>query len=83
MTRFDSTNSTELPSTIAQARVGAFRRRFTFLSLRLHEHDPLRRAVVGIPRFTFTSRTMTTSLMTANRAESLVTQVPYEGFALV
>jgi hypothetical protein len=39
VTRFDSTKSAELPSTIAEARVEAFRRRVAFLSLRLHERD--------------------------------------------
>jgi hypothetical protein len=73
---FDSTKSTELPSTIAEARVEAFRRRFTFLSMRLHERDPLRIVVAGIPRFTFTSRAMATSLIKTNRVKSLVNQVP-------
>jgi hypothetical protein len=49
----------------------------------LHERDPLRRVVVGIPRFTFTSRAMATSLIMPNRVKSLVNQVPYEDFALV
>jgi hypothetical protein len=83
VTRFDSTKSTELPSTNAEARVEAFRRKVTFLSLRLHEHDPLRIGVAGIPHFTFTSRAMATSLITTNRVKSLVNQVPYEDFALV
>jgi hypothetical protein len=83
VTRFDSTKSTELPSTIAEARVEAFRPRVTFLSLRLHKRDPLRIVVAGIPRFTFTSRAMATSLITTNRVKSLVNQVPCEDFPSV
>jgi hypothetical protein len=49
----------------------------------LHERDPLRRVAVGIPRSTFTSRAMATSLITPNRVKSLVNQAPYEDFALV
>jgi hypothetical protein len=51
--------------------------------LKLHERDPLRFVVAGIPRFTFTSRAMATSLITPNRVKSLVNQVPYEDFGLV
>ena len=68
---------------IAEARVEAFRRRYTFLSVGLHERDPLRCVVAGIPRFTFTSHAMATSLITPNRVKILVDQVPYEDFALV
>ena len=83
MTIFDSAKSTELSSTIPGARVDAFRRRFTFLSPGFHERDPLRIVVAGIPRFTFTSRAMATSLIKTNRDETLVNRVPYEDFALV
>jgi hypothetical protein len=68
---------------IAEARVEAFRRRVTFLSVGLHERDPLRCVVASTPRFTFTSRAMATSLIMPNRVKSLVNQVPYEDFALV
>ena len=72
-----------LRSLIAEARVEAFRRRSTFLSVGLHERDPLRFVVAGIPRFSFTSRAMATSLITPDRVKSLVDQVSYEDFALV
>ena len=68
---------------ISEARVLAYRHRFTFLSIGLHELDPLRRVVHGIPRFTFTSRSMATSAITPDRVKSLVDQIPYEDFALV
>jgi len=68
---------------IAEARALAYRRRFTFLSVGLHERDPMRFVVEGIPRFTFTSRSMATSAITAYRVKSLVDQIPYEDYALV
>lgn len=68
---------------IAQARALAYRHRFTFLSVGLHERDPRRFVVEGIPRFTFTSRSMATSAITPDRVKSLVNQVPYEDYALV
>ncbi len=68
---------------IAEARALAYRHRFTFLSLGLHERDPLRFVVEGIPRFTFTSRSMATSAITPDRVKSLVDQIPYEDYALV
>jgi hypothetical protein len=68
---------------IAEARVEAFRHRFTFLSVGLHERDPLRFAIAGTPRLTFTSRAMAASFFTPDRVEGLVDAVPYEDFALV
>jgi ribosomal protein S18 acetylase RimI-like enzyme len=68
---------------IAEARALAHRHRFTFLSVGLHERDPLRFVVEGIPRFTFTSRSMATSAITPDRVKSLVDQIPYEDYALV
>jgi hypothetical protein len=79
--RFDSTKSAELPSTIAGAGRGGPTEIHLFVP-GLHERDPLRCVVVGIPRFTFTSRAVATSLITPNRVKSLVNQVPYEDFAL-
>jgi GNAT superfamily N-acetyltransferase len=72
-----------LKSLLSEARAIAFKRRATFLSVGLHERDPYRAALAGIPRFTFTSRAMATSLITHRRVESLVDQIPYEDFALV
>ena len=45
-----------LEALLALARTQAFRHRFTFLMLGLHERDPLRSLVRGIPRFTFSSQ---------------------------
>jgi ribosomal protein S18 acetylase RimI-like enzyme len=68
---------------IAEARALAYRHRFTFLSVGLHERDPLRFVIEGIPRFTFTSRSMATSAITPDRVKSLVDLIPYEDYALV
>jgi hypothetical protein len=78
--RFDSTKSTELPSTIAKARVEASRRRFTFPSLRIHELE------LSLPAFHAShspSRAMATGLIATNRVKSLVNQVQDEDFALL
>jgi ribosomal protein S18 acetylase RimI-like enzyme len=68
---------------LSEARAEAFRRRFIFLSVALHERDPLRSVVGGIPRLTFTSRAMATSFIQPDRVHGLVDQVPFEDFALV
>ncbi len=72
-----------LRALVAEARLYAFRQRASFVSLGLHERDPLRAAITGIPRFTFTSRAMATSLLSHRRVESLLHRVPYEDFALI
>ncbi len=51
-----------LEALLALGRTQAFRHRFTFLMLGLHERDPLRSPVRGIPRFTFSSQAFATSL---------------------
>jgi len=68
---------------LAMARAEAFRRRFTFLVIGLHERDPLRSLVQGIPGFTFSSRALATSLTRPDRLESLARGIPFEDFALV
>jgi hypothetical protein len=65
------------------ARVEAFRRRFTFLVIGLHERDPLRAVVHGIPRFTFSSLGLATGLITPERLEWLSRGIAFEDFALV
>jgi GNAT superfamily N-acetyltransferase len=68
---------------LAHARLEAFRGRFTFLSIGLHESDPLHAIVRGLPRVTFVSHAMATSLIQTRRVETLVDRVPYEDFSLV
>jgi predicted N-acetyltransferase YhbS len=72
-----------LKQLISEARAEAYRRRYTFLSVGLHERDPMRFVVRRIMRFTFTSRSMATTATTPDRALSLVDRIPYEDFALV
>jgi GNAT superfamily N-acetyltransferase len=72
-----------LTELLAEARVEAFRHGFTFLSVGLHESDPLRAVVAGIPKLTFTSMLIATSLNTPGRVEALTNQIMYEDFALV
>jgi predicted N-acetyltransferase YhbS len=72
-----------LQALVAMARAEAFRRRSTFLVIGLHEQDPLRSLVRGIPRFTFSSLALATSLTRPERLESLATGIPFEDFALV
>ena len=72
-----------LQALVAMARAEAFRRQFTFLVIGLHEQDPLRSLVRGIPRFTFSSLALATSLTRPERLESLATGIPFEDFALV
>jgi GNAT superfamily N-acetyltransferase len=72
-----------LQALVAMARAEAFRRRFTFLVIGLHERDPLRSLVRGIPRFTFSSLALATSLTRPERLEPLATGIPFEDFALV
>jgi GNAT superfamily N-acetyltransferase len=68
---------------LAEARALTFRNGFTFLSVGLHELDPLRSVVAGIPKLTFTSILIGASLFTPGRASELIDQVAYEDFALV
>jgi hypothetical protein len=68
---------------IDDARGRAFRHGFTFLSVGLHERDPLRSAVAGRGRVTFHSLAMVTGLLPDRRLADLNSQIPYEDFALV
>jgi hypothetical protein len=72
-----------LHSLLKLARAETFRHRFTFLSFGLHDRDPLRSLVMGIPRFTFSSLALATSLGGEGRLESLAKGIPFEDFALV
>jgi predicted N-acetyltransferase YhbS len=70
-----------LQALISIARAEAFRRRFTFLIIGLHERDPLRSLVRGIPRFTFSSLALATT--STGRFDSITTGIPFEDYALV
>jgi hypothetical protein len=68
---------------VDDARARAFRHGFTFLSVGLHERDPLRSAVAGRARVTFHSLAVVASLRTEARLANLNSLIPYEDFALV
>jgi acetyltransferase (GNAT) family protein len=72
-----------LEALLALARTQAFRHRFTFLMLGLHERDPLRSLVRGIPRFTFSSQAFATSLGDVAGLEKRIAGIPFEDYALV
>lgn len=72
-----------LQSLFRLARAEAFRYRFSFLSFGLHERDPLRSLISGIPRFTFSSLAFATSLGSPARLAKLAEGIPFEDYALV
>jgi predicted N-acetyltransferase YhbS len=72
-----------LEALLALARAEAFRYRFTFLMLGLHERDPLRSLVRRIPRFTFSSLALATSLGDPGGLEKRFAGIPFEDYALV
>ena len=72
-----------LEALVARGRAEAFRHRFTFLMLGLHERDPLRSLVRRIPRFTFSSLALATSLGNPQGLEKRVEGIPFEDYALV
>jgi predicted N-acetyltransferase YhbS len=72
-----------LEALVARGRAEAFRHRFTFLMLGLHERDPLRTLVQMIPRLTFTSLAFATSLGNPQGLEKRVEGIPFEDYALV
>ncbi len=72
-----------LKTLVRRARLEAFRQRFSFLVLGLHERDPLRRIVRGMPGFTFSSLAFATSLGTPARLGTIPGGLPFEDYALV
>jgi len=72
-----------LRSLVKQARFDAYLKHCTFVVVGLHERDPLRAIVQGIPRFTFIARAFVTSLESSSRLDEVASGVPYEDFALV
>jgi hypothetical protein len=72
-----------LEALVARGRAEAFRHRFTFLMLGLHERDPLKTLVQMIPRLTFTSLAFATSLGNPQGLEKRVEGIPFEDYALV
>jgi predicted N-acetyltransferase YhbS len=79
----DDAHQGALADLVRLARAETFRRRFTCLAVGLHERDPLRGLVRGIPRFTFQSLAFATSLGGASRLPKLAEGIPSEDYALV
>jgi hypothetical protein len=79
----DNGHSAALEALIAVARAEAFRNRFMFLMLGLHERDPLRSVVRKIPRFTFSSLALATSLGDPEGLTKRIAGIPFEDYALV
>jgi ribosomal protein S18 acetylase RimI-like enzyme len=79
----DGEHEAALAGLFRKARAEAFRRRFTCVAIGLHERDPLRSLVQGIPRFTFQSLAFATSLSGAARLPTLAEGIPSEDYALV
>jgi predicted N-acetyltransferase YhbS len=79
----DEGHQAALAGLLRLARAETFRRRFTCLAVGLHERDPLRSLVRGIPRFTFQSLAFATSLGGASRLPKLAEGIPSEDYALV
>ena len=65
------------------ARTLAFASRAHFLSIGLHQQDPLLAAFIRMPGFTFTSRLSVSSLVSPDRVATLSRTIPFEDFALV
>jgi predicted N-acetyltransferase YhbS len=72
-----------LAALVQHARAIARRRGFSFAAIGLHERDPLRRVVRGIPRFSFSSHAFVASLRGSTLVNAVVAGVPFEDFALV
>ncbi len=68
---------------VDDARARAFRGGFTFLSVGLHQRDPLRSAVTGRARVTFRSLLFAARILTQAKPSDRNSQIPYEDFALV
>ena len=79
----DERHSEAFEALLSAARAEAFRKRFLFVALGLHERDPLRDIVRTIPRFKFQSVGLVTSLGRPSRLKALQSGVPFEDFALV
>jgi hypothetical protein len=77
----DEGHQQALKALVSVARAEAFRQRYTFLVIGLHERDPLRSLVRGIPRFTFSSLAFATTK--PDRFDSITTGIPFEDYALV
>ena len=72
-----------LRALVQVARHTAFQERYAFLVLGIHERDPLRAVVRGIPRLSFVSEGFAMSLRGRPEIEQIAAGIPAEDFALV
>ncbi len=79
----DDGHRAALQALLHRARAEAFQRRYTCLAVGLHERDPLRSLVRGIPAFTFTSLAFAASLGDPGRLKEIAGGIPFEDYALV
>lgn len=72
-----------LMALVHHARRVAKRHHFTFTAIGLHERDPLRQIVLGIPRFSFTSCAFVTSLGGSKVVDQIANGIPFVDFGSV
>jgi hypothetical protein len=79
----DGDRTSALKALIGRARGIALERGFMFSAIGLHERDPLRAAVAGMPRFTFSSLLYATSLGQPSLIEAMQRGVPVQDYSVV
>ena len=72
-----------LRALVQRARYEAYRGRYSFAVLGLHERDPLDVIVRGLPKFVFVSHAFATSLMKRQDLERIAAGIPMEDYSLV
>lgn len=69
---------------LQKIRYRAFQKRYSFVSIGIHEKDPLRFLVRGLPKFTFVSRGFVTNLShDRDTVARIISRIPFEDYALV
>jgi hypothetical protein len=69
---------------LQKIRYLAFQKRYSFVCIGIHEKDPLRFLVRGLPKFTFVSRGFVTSLNDdRDNVARIISRIPFEDYALV
>jgi len=69
---------------IAKARYFAYKRKYTFLSLGIHEKDPMLKVFSGYPKFNFKSLGFVLSRKgSQHKINSILNGIPFEDYSLV
>jgi hypothetical protein len=79
----DRHHTAALASLIDRARSIALKLGFTFTAFGVHERDPFRRVVAGLPRFSFSSHLYVASLRQPGILDAAMTGVPIEDYSFV